>query len=66
MHYCVRGHAVADPATTLMKSRRRIALPKAGTTPIRTQLQQGFPIGGMGFRAKLHGSNRETRMSTLD
>jgi hypothetical protein len=31
-----------------MKSRRRIAFTKAGTTPNRTRLQQGFPIGGMG------------------
>jgi hypothetical protein len=31
-----------------MKSRRRIAFTKAGTTPIKTQLQQGFAIGGMG------------------
>jgi hypothetical protein len=31
-----------------MKSRRRIAFTKAGTTPINTQLQQGFAIGGMG------------------
>jgi len=32
-----------------MKSRRRIALPKAGTTPSRTQLQQGFATGETGF-----------------
>jgi len=44
---------------TLMKSRRRIALPKAGTTPTRTRLQQGFAIDEMGFRVKLHGGNRE-------
>src|SRR3974390_1283183 len=31
-----------------MKSRRRIAFTKAGTTPNRTRLQQGFPTGGMG------------------
>jgi uncharacterized protein YchJ len=30
------GQAAADPAITLMKSRRRIAFPKAGTTPIGT------------------------------
>jgi hypothetical protein len=44
----VSGQAAADPAITLMKSRRRIALPEAGTTPNRTRLQQGFPTGGMG------------------
>jgi hypothetical protein len=31
-----------------MKSRRRIAFPKAGTTPIRTRLQQGFAMDEMG------------------
>jgi hypothetical protein len=36
-----------DPAMTLMKSRRRIAFTKAGTTPNRMRLQQGFAIGGM-------------------
>jgi hypothetical protein len=40
--------AAFDPAITLMKSRRRIAFPRAGTTPTRTRLQQGFAIGGMG------------------
>jgi hypothetical protein len=49
---CVRaasGQTVADPAITLMKSRRRIAFTKAGTTPNRTRLQQGFATGEMGF-----------------
>ena len=59
------GQAAADPAITLMKSRRRIAFPKAGTTPIGTRLQQGFAPGEMGFRVKLHGSNSEPPMSTL-
>ena len=44
----VSGHAAADPTITLMKSRRRIAFTKAGTTPNRTRLQQGFTTGGMG------------------
>ena len=35
------GQAAADPAIPLMKSRRRIAFTKAGTTPNRTRLQQG-------------------------
>jgi hypothetical protein len=48
-----------------MKSRRRIAFTKAGTTPNRTQLQQGFATGEMGFPVKLHSSNRQTRMSAL-
>jgi hypothetical protein len=53
------GHA-ADPATTLMKSRRRIASPKAGTTPTRTRLQQGFATGGMGFRGQFAQQHSET------
>jgi hypothetical protein len=32
-----------------MKSRRRIAFPKAGTTPIKTRLQQGFATSEIGF-----------------
>jgi hypothetical protein len=48
-----------------MKSRRRIAFPKAGTTPIKTRLQQGFPIGGMGFRVSLRSSNPKPPMSAL-
>src|SRR6516225_2037304 len=59
------GHEVADPAITLMKSRRRIAFTKAGTTPNRTRLQQGFTTGEMGFRVRLHGSNPEPPMSAL-
>jgi hypothetical protein len=30
-----------------------------------TQLQQGFATDGMGFRVKLHSSNREAQMSAL-
>src|SRR5215831_7474964 len=42
------GHVAVAPPSTVMNSRRRIALPKAGTTPNRTRLQQGFMTGGMG------------------
>jgi hypothetical protein len=42
------GQTAADQAITLMKSRRRIAFTKAGTTPSGMRLQQGFPTGGMG------------------
>ena len=49
----VSGHEAADPAINLMKSRRRIAAPKAqslcGLCFRTTQLQQGFPPGGMRF-----------------
>jgi hypothetical protein len=47
-----RGQAAAELATTLMKSRRRIASPKgsrsASTIAYGTRLQQGFATGGMG------------------
>jgi hypothetical protein len=29
------------------------------------RLQQGFAVGEMGFRVRLHSSNREARMSAL-
>jgi hypothetical protein len=59
----VSGHEVADPAIPLMKSRRRIAFTKAGTTPNRTRLQQGFPTRGMGPTDILRGNNHQDRMS---
>ena len=43
------GQAVAEPTIPLMKSRRRIAFTKAGTTLNRTQLQQGFGTDEIGF-----------------
>ena len=45
----VLHQVAAEPTITSMKSRRRIALSKAGTTPTRTRLQQGFATGEMGF-----------------
>jgi hypothetical protein len=48
-----------------MKSRRRIAFPKAGTTPIKTRLQQGFAIDEMGFRVSLQRSNLKPSTSAL-
>jgi hypothetical protein len=59
------GHTTVDPAINLMKSRRRIAFPKTGTSPTRTRLQQGFAIDEMRFQGKLHGSNPEPLMSAL-
>jgi hypothetical protein len=46
-------------ATLLLAlERRRIAHPKAGTTPMfKVRLQQGFATGEMGFRISLRGSN---------
>jgi hypothetical protein len=49
---CARAandHATADPEIPLMKSRRRIAFPRPGTTPTM-QLQQGFAASEMGFK----------------
>jgi hypothetical protein len=50
-----------------MKSRRRIAAPKAQTDYALelTQLQQGFVTDGMGFGVSLHGSNLGSLMSAL-
>jgi hypothetical protein len=59
------GHAMVDAATTLMKSRRRIAFPVLGTTLTTFRLQQGFAASGMGFRDQLHGSNLGPPMSAL-
>src|SRR5215467_1809201 len=59
------GHATADPAIPVMKSRRRIAFPKAGTTPIRTRLQQGFATDEMGFRGYFARQQLKAVMSAL-
>jgi uncharacterized protein YchJ len=44
------GHVAAEPATALMKSRRRIAFPEAKDCAWLVQLQQGFATSGMGIR----------------
>ena len=63
------GQAVAEPTIALMKSRRRIDSPKGSRVRrpslTETRLQQGFVTDEMGFRAELHSSNREARMSAL-
>jgi hypothetical protein len=59
------GHPAAELAIALMKSRRRIAFTKAGTTPNRTRLQQGFATEEMGSGVKLQGNNLEQPMSAL-
>jgi len=41
------GAATAEPVTAVMKSRRRIAYPRARANAT-AQLQQGFPAGGTG------------------
>jgi hypothetical protein len=60
------GHAVADPAITLMKSRRRIAFSKAqDCADYRSRLHQGFVASEIGFNGRMHGSNPEPLMSAL-
>jgi hypothetical protein len=49
------GQAMAEPAITMMKSRRRIAFPKARPTPTMLsdgRLQQGFVTREMGVRCQ--------------
>jgi len=48
-----------------MKSRRRIALTEAGTTPNRTQLQQGFATSEMGFRGQFARQQSLSRQCPL-
>jgi hypothetical protein len=54
------GQTVADPAIALMKSRRRIAFPKAqGCADYcshRIRLQQGFAAGEMGLGVSLYAA----------
>src|SRR5215472_4608223 len=62
------GHAAAEPTIPLVKSRRRIASPRAqdhadGDTDRR--LQQGSVPCGMGFGVTLHSSNLDLPMSAL-
>ena len=63
------GQAAPEPTIPLTKSRRRIASPRglrsAPTVTYRTQLQQGFATGEMGFGVSLHGSNLRSLMSAL-
>jgi hypothetical protein len=44
------GHVMAEQATTLIKSRRRIACPEAQDYANNDRLHQGFATGEMGFR----------------
>ena len=47
---------MAEPATTLMKSRRRIAASKAQEHTDTGGLHQGFAIGEMGFNVLLRST----------
>jgi hypothetical protein len=48
-----------------MKSRRRIAYPKAQLRDLGLQLQQEFASGEMGLVVSLHGSHPEPLMSAM-
>jgi len=61
------GRATAEPATAVMKSRRRIACPRARANAT-AQLQQGFPAGGTGVAhhfAQQHLSRSKCRNRSL-
>ena len=58
------GHTAADPAITLMKSRRRIAFPEAQDHASHV-ITAGFTTGEMGSGVSLHASNPEPPMSAL-
>src|SRR6516162_6792422 len=65
----VNGHATADPAIPVMKSRRRISSPK-GSGVRRLSLEQcdysrDLRPTKWGFRVNLHSRNRKARMSAL-
>ena len=61
-----RGQVTAEPTTTLMKSRRRIAHPKAWTTPIfKVDYSRDLRPAKWGLGVSLHGSNLEPLMSAL-
>jgi len=59
------GQTVADPAIILMKSRRRIAFTKAGTTPNRTDYSRDLRPAEWGPNVILRGNNPQDRMSAL-
>jgi hypothetical protein len=57
--------ATADPIIILMKSRRRIAILEAPTTPFRVQLQRDLRPTEWGSSVILRGNNPQDRMSAL-
>jgi hypothetical protein len=59
------GHADAEYANPLMKSRRRIVFPRPRGYDDLDELQQGFATNGMGLAVSLHGSNPKLLMSAL-
>src|SRR6516225_1858057 len=48
------GHVAAEPATTLMKSRRRIAFPRLRTTLLRLDYSRVLRSAEWGSRVGLH------------
>jgi hypothetical protein len=56
---------MAEPATTLMKSRRRIAAPRLRSTPIPDDYIRDLRAAKWGLGVGLHGGNPELLMSAL-
>jgi len=59
------GHAAADPAIPLMKSRRRIAFTEAGLRRIGCDYSRDLRPAKWGSEVGLQGSNPEPLMSAL-
>ena len=59
------GHEVADPAITLMKSRRRIACPEAQDYANNPDYIRDLPMAKWGSEGWLHSSNPDLPMSAL-
>ena len=60
-----RGHVMAEPETTLMKSRRRIAAPGLRSTPIPADYIRDLLPAKWGSGVGSRGSNPEPPMSAL-
>src|SRR5262249_48765861 len=59
------GQILAEPATTLMKSRRRMAPQGLRSTPIPADYSRDLQPAKWGLGVRLHGSNPEPLMSAL-
>src|SRR5215469_12765404 len=63
--YAASGQTAADPAITLMKSRRRIAFSKAQDCADFGHYSRDLRQAKWGSGSSLHGSNLEPLMSAL-
>src|SRR5262249_46253400 len=59
------GQTAADPAITLMKSRRRMAFPRLGLCRLGRDYSRVLRSTERGSGVKLQGNNRELSMSAL-